>query len=256
MPRMRSTLILALAVFALPLFGQRVPGKIEIVVDLNAHRAYVPYGTVLPPGMQVRVARAVRRQHAKLFDAEAIESSSLPKITEGKSILRAQAPLVFEYAPESRFEESRKHARGANATTGGGGRLRIVPLSRYCSVTTVSVESDGQYGPEYALFDSTFCFTTGIQPGQSDTQDFTAYTYAQDETWAHVTDDLGNYQCFNAPNGYSVAQCTASHTSVLQTHCVNSVYSEGFARHYEWQDNWIFSPVDFFFSVSYCLYSE
>ena len=256
MQGMRNIWVLALMAFALPLFGQRVPGNIEIVVDLNAHRAYVPYGTVLPPDVQLRVARTVGKRPGGILNAESIDAASSPKMAEGRSLLRAQSPLVFEYAPESRFEESRKHFRSASATTGSGGRLKIMPLSRYCAVASVSVESDGQYGPEYALFDSTFCFTTGIQPGQSDTQDFTAYTYAQDETWAHVTDTLGNYQCFNQPYGYSVAQCTASHTSVLQTHCVNSVYTEGFARHYEWLDNYVFSPVDFFFSYSYCLYSE
>lgn len=255
MKTLRNILTLVLMVCAMPVFAQYGRGKIEIVIDANAHRAYVPFGTILPPGLKVHAAaRMFRGRHEPLLNRQALSEPSSPNLAEGRSLLRAQPPLVFEYAPESRFEESRKH-HPAVAIAATGDRLKIVPLTQYCWVASVTLEAEGQYGPYIASFDSTFC-SSGPQPGQSGTQDFTAYTYPANETWASVGDDLGNYTCFNQPYGYSAASCTASHTSILQLSCANTVYSTGFARRYEWLDYDIYNPIDFYFDVEYCLYSE
>src|SRR5438270_12500454 len=131
----RNILILALVAFALPLFGQRIPGHIEIVVDLNAHRAYVPYGTVLPSGIQVRVARRVPKRFSKFVTDAAMDTSLAPNGGEHVFLL-SQPPLVFEYASESRFAESRKHVRSAISTIASVGHFPIKPLSRSCQVTT------------------------------------------------------------------------------------------------------------------------
>src|SRR5438105_3088810 len=101
---MRSLLkvvMIAGMVVAQPLSAQRISGRprhIEILVDPIAHRVYVPIGTVIPAGLQLRVwthsgperAEGPWNRERLVWNPEKLGTPQLSHATQ-------PPPLLFEY---------------------------------------------------------------------------------------------------------------------------------------------------------------
>ena len=217
-------------------------GRTEILADLTAHRAYIPFGTVLPPGLEVRV-KASRASGAFI-------NWKRRSVVEKR--LSEEEPLIFEYAPESRFEEARKH-KPRNLVAQSQRLIPKVLDARICYPVSLETTAEGVAGTYYAWFDFNQCTNDPFPQNGILTDDYTAYTYPQDETEAWVYDDRGHYSCSGTSDGYNSASCTVSYTGhfAYPITC-NHVVAGGHARHIEWLDNYVPNFVDFFFEVRAC----
>lgn len=250
---MRFRYLLAAAPFiALAASAQpHATGRLEILVDLKANRAYIPLGTILPPGLEVRAG--VRRSSSITADLPLTAEKSLDEQSQRESVAGgvpqpSTSILVFEYAPEARFEASRKYRRELETTRSL--QLRPAPLTRDCYPITTTVEAEGIAGTYYEIFDSTGC--SEIVSGYTIADDWTLYTYPQDETAAYIFDDRGHFSCSDTPYGYQSASCTTAYTGTIHfSPPFNRLHMIGFARHVEWMDDYVPNYVDFFFDMTF-----
>jgi hypothetical protein len=247
MRSLRQLVLVTCAAATLPVWGQsqtytREPsGRTEILADITAHRAYIPFGTVLPPGLEVRV---------KVSRTSGALNSRRRSVVE-KQVADEQ-PLVFEYAPESRFEEARKH-NPRNLVTRSQ-QLRPKTLDdRICYPISLETTAEGVAGTYYAWFDFNQCTNNPFPQNGILTDDYTAYTYPEDETQAQINDDRGHYACWDTSNGYSSTSCNVSYTGHFTNPITcNHVIATGYARHIEWLDNYVPNYLGFFFDVRAC----
>jgi hypothetical protein len=205
---------------------------VYVLVDAAANRAYIPEGTVLPPGLQIR-ARSVG----------AVDPAALPEIDRSfrRSFAKAMgvkhgelpaAPLVFEYAPAARFAAMQKQYETKHPSASGG--LHAAPLSDYCWDVYASQENTGIYGTYTDGITLTFCANYNTVVGYAYPWSFTVTGDFSDkdsriDPAVGIYDLNNNFNCYDAYQ-YSgdLGQCTASNTTVwTNSGCTNHVHGWG-----------------------------
>lgn len=200
---------------------------VDVMIDLPRHRAYIPYGTVLPAGATLRV---------KAYRGPTIPAKVQGDLWAGASsfALSAESPLIFEYVPESRFADLRKQSRSSSSSTKR--RFATAPLYRpVCFVHNFGVGVQGYYDTYMEYFTSSNCFDADARPPDYDTMYFLSSVTAEDYTAAWITDLLGNYTCYASGEGVA-ATCNSWHTSQILTYIANTVWTRASAYHLEWVD--------------------
>ena len=261
----RASLALLLLLSALPLVAHEERKVILVLVDREANRAYIPEGTVIPPGMNIRVGKAQFDRDTFLAlrgDRDGAKGSARELQAEKAMVARVKAkpPLVFDYAPAERFVEARKGYEAQLAKR----RPNVQANSSHqrCYDTYVSDTEQGQYGSYYNGFTSTFCAPSGSTPvGYAHTWEFGAWAdYSDDDqtisprVW--VEDNNGNYYCHDEIY-YSgdTGQCSDSATTVLlQQGCLNVVDTVGIQYIIEWLPGYVENYLGYYFFVDYCTY--
>lgn len=214
---------------------------IFIVVDPAAGRAYIPEGTVLPHGLQVR---------AQPF----VMAKALRHVRPVAAVRKLQGPpLVFQYAPEEHFAQARKQYEQQH---GRQGRLQTNDVG--CVDIYVSGSNSGPRWTYYDGFTLTFCGETNKTVGYSYLWQFTATGDWTDDDeyidpWVAINDDNHNYYCFYEQYGYGSPSCSTSNTTQwTNTGCTDWVH--GYAQLYaiEYQDNYVPWYVGFSFQADMC----
>jgi hypothetical protein len=203
-------------------------GVLEISIDLDRGVAYVPAGTVLPPGMTVRAAATrqvdwmdepMLRNHPRFFEMR-------------QRAHRRPAPLRIEYADDSRFVGLRAHFGSELADKKA--RFSARPNSQSCYDTYYDATVDTWYT---GYFKSTFCFDSpGLQVGQYGTWAFGSQAWGGADAEAYVSDDNNNYNCSNQSLGYGTASCSDSAYTQLHNvgNCRNVVVTGGTTTFWEY----------------------
>ena len=238
---MLKRVLFLLVVVGIPLAAHAASNStIFVLVDPAAARAYIPEGTVLPHGFQVRaepfvIANGLR--HAR--------PAAGPKRLHS-------APLVFQYAPAERFENARKQYEQR------AGTRRVQSNDVGCVDIYVSGSNSGPQWTYYDGFTLTFCGEVNKTVGYSYLWQFTATgDYTDDDEyadpWVAIDDDNHNYYCFYEQYGYGVPSCSTSNTTVwTNTGCTDWVH--GYAQLYaiEWQQGYVPYYVGFSFQIDMC----
>jgi hypothetical protein len=241
---MSKRLVVALfAVFALAVQMHAADRVIYVLVDPAAHRAYIPEGTVLPEGLQIRtraltssgdtvlpeIDRSFRLNFAKALNAKRSETAAAP-------------PLVFEYAPASRFEKARQRYEVKHRTAGGLGHP--VANSDYCYDVYASQENTGLYGTYTDGITSTFCGNYNTVVGYAYPWSFTVTGDYSDkdnriDPAVGIYDLNNNFNCYDAyAYGGDLGQCNATATTVwTNTACTNHVHAWGLLYYIEYTND-------------------
>lgn len=262
----RTWMFVCLLIAALPLAAHEKRNVILILIDTEANRAYIPEGTVLPPGLNgIRAEKTVldvdtvsRLRPGRANKGEDAREARVALASDARARLKAGPPLVLQYAPEERFTEIRQRYLAQAAK-----RSPVASDShRSCYDLYASDYRSGLQWTYYNDFTSTFCLpSSGITSGNAYLWEFTATGgYTDDDQWispyAYVDDQNGNFECFQEATGYtSPLSCTASETTVLlQQGCLNDVdtgatlyvieYGPGYTEYY----------VGWSFLIDYCTY--
>jgi len=222
--------ILIAVSFARP--AQAANRVIYVLIDPATNRAYIPDGTVLPQGLQIRAGKM-----------KSVDRDAAPQL--GRSFRRSFAkamstrpgefqtpPLVFEYAPAERFEAAQKRYEAKHAPASGA--RRVEPLSDYCLDIYVSQQNTGIYDTYTDGITSTFCGNYGTVVGNAYPWSFTVtgdYSYKDNniDPAVGIYDLNNNYNCYDAYqyNG-DLGQCSASNTTVwTNTGCTDHVHAWG-----------------------------
>jgi hypothetical protein len=218
-------------------------GPIFILVDPVAGRAYVPQGTVLPQGLQVR---------AQPFIAYKALRHVRPSFT-GKQQVQTP-PLVFEYAPAERFEAARKQYEERHGASQG----RVQANSVGCVDTYVSGSNSGPRWTYYDGLNLHFCGEQDKTVGNSYAWEFTATGDWTDDDeyidpYVAINDDNNNYYCFYEQYGYGSPSCTASNTTQwTNVGCTNYVHAYALLYAIEYQDYYVPYYVGFSFQIDSC----
>src|SRR5688572_7434330 len=244
----RMLLLVCLFAAVLPLAAHERQ-VLLVLVDLEAGRAYVPEGSVIPAGMNVRagkenVDRATferARASVKGGQADARERNARRAV---KARLHAKPPLVFEYAPAERFVEARKGYEAQAAK-----RPRVQSDSHQtCFDTYVSDTKPGYYSSGYTNgFTSTFCQpSTGLLLNQVNNWEFRATAdYSDDDQWIYpnvwIDDQNGNFFCYDEIQfSGDLGQCSAAASTVLTSSgCKNDVDTMGTEYYIEYLNNYV-----------------
>ena len=241
MYRRTAFLILVLSI-ALPI-AAHADGVLLIVVDVKQNRAYVPEGTILPPGLQIRaeradVGRALRQRAPKL------ERISAP-------------PLVFEYAPAERFVEARQQYEAQRASHSSRFKANE---DRACAPDYyVTVTNSGIYGTYTKGLTGHFCSPTTTVPGQSYLWEFTAYGDYSDvdfriNPYVAISDTNGNFSCYAEYYSPGTQSCYASAvTPKTGNFCENNVTLSSLVYVIEYtNDPYHDNYVGFNLQITYC----
>lgn len=253
----RTWLFVCLLIAALPLAAHE--RKVTLVmIDVEANRAYIPEGTVLPPGLSLRTEKTVLdRETFEVLRANASrEGRAMQRAT--KTRLEAKPPLIFEYAPADRFDAIRKNYEAYVAKR----RSRVQTNShQFCWDTYSEATQQGVYGQYAAAFVSTYCWpSSSTVVGQAYEHEFRAEGEYSDKDWTISprvwVDDLnGNFNCYDEwdyPG--DTGQCSASATTVLgNTSCLNEIDVGSLQYVIEYLDGYIENYLGFNFLHQYCV---
>src|SRR5947207_15830665 len=110
------SLFVALALVSQVQAANRV---IYVVVDPAAHRAYIPEGTALPEGLQIRASVIKSNEPTAMPEVDRSFRLEFAKTMKAKRSEPVAAPLIFEYAPLARFETARLRSQATPNSTGG-----------------------------------------------------------------------------------------------------------------------------------------
>ncbi len=252
---------------ALPLAAHEERKVILVIADTQAGKAYIPEGTVLPPGLVVRAevfqtdARAVGRGRGGRLEPRELgveERHAYDRAAVAR--LKAGAPLVFEYAPAERFIAVRTSYEAQRAK-------RRSPVQgdsshRTCYDTYIQQSNTGQYGTYYNGFTDTFCLpSSGLTVGGYYLWEFGATgDETDDDQWINpyvYVDDLnGNYECFNEAYGYTwpLSCSDGATTQWLQQGCLNTVDTGAVLYKIEYLPGYVENYLGFSFNVEHCTY--
>lgn len=258
---MRSLLkvvIIACMVVAQPLSAQGISGQprhIEILVDPIAHRAYVPIGTVIPAGLQLRVWTHSGPERAQGSWNREKRPWNPEKLGTPQTSHAMQPPLlVFEYAPESRFEEARSHHPSLAAARSA--HFKPAPLydwGPYYYDITIGVQGvDGLY---YMYFQAGISGT--LSNTGPNTESYSAHTYPEDDASAGVASIFSNhFSCYDSNNGdYGEAYCETSYTTTpanTDVCGVDLVAVYGTATHIEYLQDHVPNYLTAQFQIGFC----
>ena len=266
MPRSLVSLFLCLVVTLAAVAAHAEDHVLFVLVDVKQHRAYVPEGSVLPPGLAIRAEKTATRLGAGPF-------GELGRRTPGRlgspatpALKRpAGPPFVFEYAPVERFEHARAQfeAKKRSSPTSDGGRLGGVKASedRICNYIYVTDVNTGVYGSYTNGFTALFCRPSSTTPGNAYLWEFSAIgDYSDDDqfinpyAWIH---DLNNhFNCYKEVYwSGDDASCTASATTtLLQSGCLNTVYTVGVLYIIEWLPGYEANYLGYSFYIDFCTF--
>ncbi|MEO6326930.1 MAG: hypothetical protein ABIT01_16125 [Thermoanaerobaculia bacterium] len=179
-------------------------------IDLENRRAYIPEGTVLPAGLQIRASRegAVQDDNIEKAQARLIE-------------LKKTQPFVIEYASTDSFSGNE-----ANRTKGAP-FSKITSLAEYCYNSSQLEVRDVNNN---LIFESIYCVDPfGVTEGNYATWRHGAimYNWGHDSAYAYVTSGNGNFECTNSGGYLGGAQCSATHYSLLHSYPVSTVDTGG-----------------------------
>jgi hypothetical protein len=244
----RIWLFVCLLAIALPLFAHE-PEVMLVRVDLEKNRAYVPEGTVLPPGLEVRAAAiSLPQRTAPIELRHGGERSFLVKAHA--DLLSRRSPLVFEYAPaetfagtRERYEQFKAHqaaSSGPSAQSHYGG----------CGTTYYDVQNTGYYNDTYySWFATKQCIAY---------QGYYAawYTYgttaaAEDDGYVWVYDDTNAFTCDDNYPGYRERSCETENYRSYNASSTNKVHHGGQSYHIEYLQNYEPWYVGFSLNVQY-----
>jgi|GEM_PF-3205070 len=221
--------LLGCLVLGLPVTASAGDRVLYVLVDAQHQRAYVPEGTVLPPGLKIR-AEPLHFQTPSLMDGPLFHAPHRGAAAKHLT----SAPLVFEYAPSERFEVARQHYLAKHPASTSGSH-RAEPATDDCFDVYVSDSQVGAYDTYYDGLTSRVCVPSGtLYVGYSYTWTFTVTgDYSDDDfridPYVGISDNDNNFNCFHAITwGESGPTCSASATTqVTNTYCVNTVYTFG-----------------------------
>jgi len=204
---------------------------IYVLVDPVANRAYVPEGTVLPNGMQVR-AQAVKSPDAVAFpEMDDSLRHSFAKMTNAKRAALRTPPLVIEYAPAERFEAAKQRYQEKHPQAAAG---RLTENYDYCFDVYASQENTGIYGTYTDGITLTFCANYNTVVGNAYPWHFTVtgdYSYKDNyiNPAVGIYDQNNNFNCYDEYQyNFDLGQCTAENTTVwTNSGCPNYVHGWG-----------------------------
>lgn len=241
-----AALSLLVASFALPLFAKN--DVLLVIVDRQHQRAYIPEGSVVPPGMTIRVS-ALPPVRADEMEAATRHAGARGRVDFLDRLLRRPSgtPLVFEYAPAERFTQVRQRYEAQRRQRAEHGRTLIANDTLTCYPTYLTDSPSGYYGTYYHGFTSTFCQqTNGCGVGnycewgfgsEADSTDDDSYVYP----YAAVYDQNNHFNCSHVAYGYeSPIGCAVTNTTQLLqigvlnvVHTVAQVYTIEYLQNYE-----------------------
>ena len=226
----KHALISLFAVFVLVSQVQAANRVIYVVVDPAAHRAYVPEGTVLPEGLQIRATALAAREPAALPEIDRSFRLEFARRMNAKRSEATTAPLIFEYAPAERFETARQRYEAKHHTPSVAGRP--VTTSDYCTDVYVTQQNTGVYDTYTDGITSTFCGNYNTVVGYPYSWSYTVtgdYTFKDNsiDPGVGIYDLNNNFNCYHEYQ-YDTLQCTATNTTVFtNTACTNHVHAWG-----------------------------
>jgi hypothetical protein len=231
---MRRTLLFLLVVVAVPLFAHERK-VFHVIVDPAANRAYIPEGTVLPAGMQLRASVKVMP-----VDGFALQRPRAgERVFEAKkqsAMTRQLRPLVFEYAPAERFNEvrarveqrRRESGRDAGADSHNGG----------CATYHFYIDGTGMHGTYTTEFIALDCDPGVRTVGQYGWWTYGAMAAAEDDGYVFVFDDNGNYVCDDSGGGYRTRSCEAESYQQWAGAPVNNIHFGWHTALIEWLEGY------------------
>ena len=248
-------LLVSLFVFGLPLAAQ-ANNVLFVVVDAKANRAYVPEGSVLPHGLQIRAERA---DAPSIMDRPDWRRGLALPLRPALAQKRITAPaMVFEYAPAERFAEARRQYEAQHGPSSS--RIKATD-DRYCLDVYVTQQNTGIYGTYTNGLTATFCGPYNTVVGNAYLWEYIVTgDYSDDDIYINpyvgISDDNNHYNCYDEYY-YSgdLGQCTASNTTVwTNTGCTDNVYLYGqlYVIEYMPQDPYHDSYVGFNLQVTFC----
>lgn len=254
----KSLLLVCLVVAGLPLAAQAATNAVLFVlVDPQTNRAYIPEGTVLPAGFQVRAERATV-ERPLFIDKRDWRGARVPRLAKPSPKRLTGPAMVFEYAPAERFEQARRQYEAKYGV--GSSRIKAND-DQYCQSFYVTQQNTGIYGTYTNGLTGTFCGWTNTIVGNSYLWEFTAIgDYSDDDIYVNpavgIYDDNNNYNCYDEYY-YSgdTGSCTASATTQKTgTFCTNNVHVWGLLYIIEWmpQDPYHDNYLGFNLQLSFC----
>lgn len=192
--RRHGLLFVSLLVAGLPLAAQAADNVIFVLFDAKQHRAYIPEGTVLPQGLQLRAERIGAERAAPRGPR-----TMLRMITPTPKTRIAAPPLVFEYAPAARFEQARKQYEARNPSRPS--RIKAHE-DRACTDVYVTASNTGIYGTYSDGLTGRFCAPTTTVTGNSYLWEFFVIgDYSDDDfrinPYVSIGDIDGNFTCYD-----------------------------------------------------------
>ncbi|HEV7919512.1 MAG TPA: hypothetical protein VGR02_01850 [Thermoanaerobaculia bacterium] len=265
MPFARSLLVLSLLAAALPL-AAATHEPLLVLIDLPNHRALVPEGSVVPPGMTFR-AEPLQGRDRTLDPSERRSGPRLEGSLLTHNLRRLLTPpLTIEYAPAERFVQARQNydmrVKKAAERRDGHGLISVAHTADNCFPTYIQDSKTGVYGTYYNGLTSTFCQqSSGIANYAYLDWSFTASgDYSDDDEYidpyALVWDDNNHFRCVQYAVGYtSPVECTASnHTQLLQVGCLNTVSTSAVLYTIEYLSGYQPNYLAYVISTDYCTY--
>jgi len=232
-----------------------------VIIDREHQRAYVPEGSVIPPGMAIR-AEALPPMRG--IDVSARRGTAREHVNFLDRILKRPSgpPLIFEYAPAERFTQMRQRYEAQRELRKRQGRTIVANDTLTCYPTYATDSQTGYFGTYYHGFTSTFCVQTGGcgvgnncewgfgAEGDSTDDDEWVYPYAA------VYDQNNHFNCNHTAYGYeSPVACSVTNTTqLLQVGCLNTVHTVAQLYTIEYLQNYEPWYLGFTFDVSYCTY--
>jgi hypothetical protein len=229
MLRKIAFLVVCLVVIGLPIAAHASNRVIFVLVDAKENRAYIPEGTVLPPGLHIRANRALIGPGGIFMDDTA--GRHLQRTLSPKRERLNAPPLVFEYAPAERFEAARARYYAKHPETGRQPQTE----TDVCNEVDVSDSRTGAYDTYYDSFASVACVPSGtLYVNNYYTWTFTATgEYSDDDEridpYVGISDLNNNFNCYHPITSYEgYPTCNASATTQFtNTACTNTVYTYG-----------------------------
>lgn len=251
-------LSLLIASFALPVFARDV---LLVIVDRQNLRAYIPEGSVIPPGMTIRVATLPPRTAAEMEDTRRVGARNHVNFLDQILKRPSGTPLVFEYAPAERFVQVRQRYEAESKQQAANSRT-LITNSLTCYPTYLTDSPTGYYGTYYHGFTSTFCQqSNGCGVGnycewgfgaEGNSTDDDSYVYP----YASVYDQNNHFNCTHVAYGYeSPMGCSVTNTTqLLQVGVLNVVHTVAQVYTIEYLENYEPYYLGSWFDVSYGTY--
>lgn len=247
MARRLAWLFVCLAA-ALPLFAHDAKVTL-VVIDVEKNRAYVPEGTVLPPGKTVRASVTRVPMNGVTFETPRFGERSFSATARAQA-LRQEAPLVFEYAPAEKFAEARARYETFMARQGSGPKTQSHLGG--CSYTYYTTSGTGVYGTYYSEFAEKSCSAYG---GAYVWQTIGAGAAAEDEGYVYVNDGLNHWDCDDSGSGYRVRACENERLALTYAYPVNNVQMGGHTALIEWlngyEPNYVWFNIEISFLINF-----